>query len=193
MALRARTADLERTYTPEEFEALPEFDELYELVEGKLVKKPMPDDAHGRIAKRIDRKQAALDPNEKLGMMWRDTTFDVGTGWMPIPDLGFMVASRVPPESEKSVKGVPDLVVEIHSPTDLRSKKEREAVAKKIADWQAVGVRLIWSISPARKTVEVYHSGQPQPLQELTLNDELDGEDVIPGFRMKVSELFGQN
>lgn len=29
MALRARAVDLERTYTPEEFEALPEFDELF--------------------------------------------------------------------------------------------------------------------------------------------------------------------
>ena len=132
MALR--TTAVERTYTPQEFEALPQFDELYELVAGKLVPKPMPGDAHGRIAKRIDRKLAAFDPDEKLGMMWRDTTFDVGTGWLPIPDLGFLVVSRVPVESEKSVRAVPDLVVEIHSPTDLRSQKEREAVVRKIAD-----------------------------------------------------------
>jgi Uma2 family endonuclease len=190
MALRARGPDFGRTYTPEEFEALPQFDELYELVDGKLVKKPMPGDAHGRIAKRIDRKLAAFDPAEKLGMMWRNTTFDVGTGWMPIPDLGFMVADRVPPESEKSVKGVPDLVVEIHSPTDLRSQKEREATRRKVADWQAVGVRLIWSINPRTKSVEVYHLGQPQPVQTLNETDELSGEDVIPGFTLKVSELF---
>jgi Uma2 family endonuclease len=190
MALRARGPDFGRTYTPEEFEALPQFDELYELVDGKLVKKPMPGDAHGRIAKRIDRKLAAFDPAEKLGMMWRNTTFDVGTGWMPIPDLGFMVADRVPPESEKSVKGVPDLVVEIHSPTDLRSQKEREATRRKVADWQAVGVRLIWSINPRKKSVEVYHLGQTQPVQTLNETDELSGEDVIPGFTLKVSELF---
>lgn len=190
MALRARGPDIGRTYTPEEFEALPQFDELYELVDGKLVKKPMPGDAHGRIGKRIDRKLAAFDPAEELGMIWRDTTFDVGTGWMPIPDLGFMVAGRVPPESEKSVKGVPDLVVEIHSPTDLRSQKEREATRKKIADWQAVGVRLIWSINPRQKSVEVYHLGQAGPVQTFGEDDELSGEAVIPGFSLKVSELF---
>jgi Uma2 family endonuclease len=190
MALRAREPNIERTYTPQEFEALPEFEELYELVDGKLVKKPMPGDAHGRIGKRIDRKLAAFDPDESLGMMWRDTTFDVGTGWMPIPDLGFIVAERVPPESEKSVKGVPDLVVEIQSPSDLRSQKEREAAERKLADWQAVGVRIIWSINPRQKSVEVYHLGQHQPVQKLGINDELSGEEVIPGFKMKVSELF---
>lgn len=191
MALRAREPDTGRTYTPEEFEALPQFDELYELVDGKLVKKPMPGDAHGRIAKRIDRKLAAFDPDENLGMMWRDTTFDVGTGWMQIPDLGFMVAGRVPLESEKSVKGVPDLVVEIHSPTDLRSQKEREAPRKKIAGWLAAGVRIIWSINPRRKSVEVYHQGQTRPVQTLGVGDTLDGEEVIPAFSLSVGEIFG--
>lgn len=191
MALRARGPDTQRTYTPQEFEALPQFDELYELVDGKLVKKPMPGDAHGRIAKRIDRRLAALDPEEKLGLMWRDTTFDVGTGWMPIPDLGFIVAGRVPPESEKSVKGVPDLVVEIQSPTDLRSQKERGAAHRKIGDWLAVGVQIVWSVNPRTRTVEVYHQGQPQPVQTLSEHDELDGEGIIPGFELKISELFG--
>ncbi|MBN9387826.1 MAG: Uma2 family endonuclease [Chloroflexi bacterium] len=180
-----------RTYTPEEFEALPQFEELYELVDGKLVKKPMPGDAHGRIAKRIDRRLAAFDPDEKLGLMWRDTSFDVGTGWLPIPDLGFIMAGRVPPESEKSVKGVPDLVVEIHSPTDLRSQKEREATRRKIADWLGVGVQIVWSVNPRAKTVEVYHRGQVSAVQSLDEDDELDGENVIPGFKLKVSEIFG--
>ncbi len=190
MVLRAKGIELERTYTPEEFEALPEFDELYELVNGKLVKKPMPGDDHSRIGKYIDRKLAAFDPDEKLGVMWRDATFDVGTGWMPIPDLGFMVADRVPPRSRKSVKGVPDLVVEIHSPTDLRSKPEREAAANKIKEWQKVGVKVIWAINPQKRHVEVYHLNQPTPVQVLTGEAELEGEDIIPGFSLKVSALF---
>lgn len=190
MALRARGPDLDRTYTPAEFEALPQFDELYELVDGKLVKKPMPGDAHGRIAKRMDRKLAAFDPDEKLGLMWRDTSFDVGTGWLPIPDLGFIMSGRVPPESDKSIKGVPDLMVEIHSPTDLRSQKEREATRRKIADWLSVGVQIVWSVNPRTKTVDVFHLGQTGPVQTLGEDDELSGEGIIPGFALKVGEIF---
>ncbi len=190
MALPIEQLDLQRTYTPEEFENLPEFEELYELVAGKLVKKPRPGDEHNTIARAIMKRYDRLVPDEKLGKLWSATTFDVGTGWLPIPDLGFMRAERVPPTSPKSVKGVPDLVVEIHSPTDLRSKPEREATARKIADWQAVGVRLIWAINPRKREIEIYHPAQAKAVQILTINDELSGDEVIPGFRLKLSELF---
>ncbi len=191
MALRARATDAERTYSPEEFEALPEFNERYELVDGKLVKKPMPGGEHGSIARRINKHLNLYDPEDKLGMMWFDTTFDVGTGWMPIPDLGYVVASRIPSITEKAIRCVPDLVVEIHSPSDLRSKPEREAAERKIRDWQNVGVRIIWAVNPETKSVAVYHPNQPTPVQELVMNEELDAEDVIPGFKMKLSEIFG--
>jgi Uma2 family endonuclease len=190
MALPVKDVKFERAYTPEEFENLPEFDELYELIDGKLVKKPMPGDKHGRIARYIITRLDRFDPDEKLGVMWGDTTFNVGTGWMPILDLGFMVAERVPPESDKSVKGVPDLVVEIHSPSDLRSNTEREEVAAKIKKWQEIGVKLIWAINPRKKIVEVYVPAQAKPVHTLTVQDELDGKDVIPGFKLKISELF---
>lgn len=81
-------------------------------------------------------------------------------------------------------------MVEIHSPTDLCSEKEREAIQKKIADWQVVGVRIIWSINSRQKSVEVYHLGQARPIQTLGENDELSGKDVILGFSLRVSELF---
>ncbi len=191
MALPVRSFNFERTFTPEEFEALPEFEELYELVNGKLVKKPMPGDEHGRIARRISNELFMLDPKEILGTLWLSTTFDVGTGWMPIPDLGFIRASRVPAKSRKSIKGVPDLVVEIHSPTDLRSKPERDAAAQKILEWQKVGVGLIWAINPQKQEIEIYHLTQPKPVRVLHNQDELVGEDVIPGFKLKVSELLG--
>jgi Uma2 family endonuclease len=187
MAMSAKKFDLEKIYTPEEFEALPQFDALYELVNGRLVKKPMPGDEHGTIARIIMKCYDRLDPDEKLGKLWSATTFNVGTGWMPIPDLGFMIAERVPPKSPRSVKGVPDLVVEVLSPTDLRSKPERDLVAQKIRDWH--GVRIVWAINPQKQQVEVYHTQQLNPLV-LTLQDELEGEDVIPGFKLKVSDLF---
>ena len=190
MAMPIRSIDMARTYTPEEFEALPEFEELYELVNGKLVKKPMPGDDHGRIARIIMKRYDRLDPDETLGSLWSATTFDVGTGWLPIPDLGFVRADRVPPRSPRSIKAVPDLVVEIHSPTDLRGKPERDVAAQKIRDWQAVGVKLIWAINPRKQEVEVYHPGEAKAVRVLGLNDTLDGEDIISGFKLKVSDLF---
>lgn len=190
MTSPVRKLNFERTYTPEEFETLPEFEELYELVEGKLVRKFMPGDEHGRIARTVMKRYDRLDPDETLGKLWSATTFDVGTGWLPIPDLGYMIAARVPLKSPKSIKGVPDLVVEIHSPTDLRSKPERDLAAQKIREWQKVGVRIIWAINPQKQEVEVYYPNQVKPVRTLTIKDELDGEDVLPGFKLRISELF---
>ena len=190
MSIETKTPDLARTYTPAEFEALPEFDKRFELVEGKLVEKPMAGDEHGRIIQRINRRITLFDPEEKLGQVWgSDTSFDVGTGWMPMPDLGFVKAGRIPPESKKSVKAVPDLVVEVQSPSDLRSQPEREAAIQKIADWRAVGVGLIWAVYPDRRIIEVYRSGQPAPL-ELNIGQELEGETLIPGFSLPLAEIF---
>ncbi len=190
MTTETKLIDLERTYTVAEFEALPEFDELYELVEGRLIKKMSPGDRHGRVADRITKRYHRYDLEDKLGQMWSATTFDVGTGWMPIPDLGFMTSAHIPVETEKSVKGVPDLVVEVHSPSDLDSKPGRNAAQKKIRQWQEVGVPLIWAINPRQKTVEIYHQGQASPIFMLGVADELDGENIIPGFRMPVADLF---
>ena len=189
MALPARITA--RTYSPEEFEALPEFDDRYELIAGKLVKKPMPGGEHGSIARRINKRLTLFDPDDVYGQMFFDTTFNVGTGWMPIPDLGYVVASRLPAITRKAINCVPDLVVEIHSPTDLRSTPERLAAQRKIKDWQEVGVRIIWAIDPARQLVEVYHPDQTGPVQEAGINDTLTGEEVIPGFSLKVAEIFG--
>jgi Uma2 family endonuclease len=48
---------------------------------------------------------------------------------------------------------------------------------------------LVWLISPLSKVVYVYHPNQAKP-ETLGINDELDGEDIIPGFKLKVSALF---
>lgn len=123
--------------------------------------------------------------------MWFDTTFNVGTGWMPIPDLAYVVAARIPAITRKAINCVPDLVVEIHSPTDLRSNTERQAARRKIKDWQEVGVRIIWAIDPARKIVEVFHPDQPEVAQRAGLGYTLSGEEVMPGFSLEVAALLG--
>jgi Uma2 family endonuclease len=67
MALRANPSKVEKTYTPEEFENMPEFQENYELVNGRLVKKPMAGDDHGRIARYINNIKNSGDLPSRAG------------------------------------------------------------------------------------------------------------------------------
>ena len=58
----------------------------------------------------------------------------------------------------------------------------------KLDDYQKAGVLLIWVVNLKSRTVMVYRSdGSVNRLRE---SDELSGEDVIPGFRCPVKEIF---
>jgi Uma2 family endonuclease len=75
------------------------------------------------------------------------------------------------------------LAVEVLSPGDTVRRVEG-----KVAQWLEAGTRAIWVISPRLHTVTVYRS--LTDIETLTENDTLDGGDVIPGFRISVSEIF---
>ena len=48
----------------------------------------------------------------------------------------------------------------------------------------------VWVIYPGTSKIYVYDS--PTRVRILQLGDELDGEGVIPGFRVPLSTLFGR-
>ena len=80
---------------------------------------------------------------------------------------------------------VPDVVVEVMSPSNTRREMER-----KLGEYLSAGVRLIWYVYPEERVVDVY-AASPTP-RRLTSADILDGGDVLPGFTLKLAELFSE-
>jgi Uma2 family endonuclease len=78
---------------------------------------------------------------------------------------------------------VPDLAVEVISPTDLVYE-----LMQKIAEYFQAGVRLVWVVFPPQRLVYVYES--LTQVRVLTQTDELDGGAVLPGFRLPLANLF---
>ena len=77
----------------------------------------------------------------------------------------------------------PDLAVEVVSPND-----SYEEVEEKLEDYEKAGVPLIWVISPRSRKGMVYRAdGSASRLRE---DDDLSGEDVIPGFRCPLREIL---
>jgi Uma2 family endonuclease len=186
-ALRAQINDFEKRYTAQEFEALAEFNERFELVDGKLVKKPMPNHEHTNIGWALCLAYALFDRQEQFGRMRPEAQVNLGPNDEPIPDVAYWAAARMPARNLTNAAPYPDLVAEIWSPHDLEHpRKARE----KIRCYLQAGVRLVWVINPPNKTVEVYHPGHANPVQVLGLDDELSGEEVIPGFKVAVKTLF---
>ena len=101
------------------------------------------------------------------------------------PDAAFVREERLPPTDERHgfLPLAPDLAVEIVSPSD-----QMPAVRRKIASYLAHGTPLFVMVEPRRRRVTVYGPGrEPRLLRE---GDVIDGEDVLPGFRLTLSQLF---
>ncbi len=104
------------------------------------------------------------------------------------PDVAFVTFERWPqdrllPLRENAWDVVPDLAVEIISPTDLVDE-----LMQKIGEYFQAGVRLVWVVHPPQRLVYVYEA--LTRVRILTPADELDGGVVLPGFRLPVAKLF---
>ncbi len=104
------------------------------------------------------------------------------------PDAAFVVKARLvglkrPPRG--FFPGAPDLVVEVLSPSDTV-----EHMHEKLTQYFRHGTKLAWVINPAERNAHVYRTPEAERLLRVT--DALDGEDVLPGFRLPLAELFAE-
>jgi Uma2 family endonuclease len=104
------------------------------------------------------------------------------------PDVAFIRFDRwqPPPDWQNdppAFQVVPNLAVEAISPTNTA-----DSVETKIVEYFAAGVELVWVIYPRQRRIYVHQS--PSQAKVLQINDELDGGNVLPGFKVKLSDLF---
>src|SRR5206468_1626606 len=77
----------------------------------------------------------------------------------------------------------PDLAVEVLSKGNTRAEMDR-----KLREYFAAGVRLVWLIDPKTRTARVHTS--PEEMTRLGEGDTLDGGDVLPGFALPLRDLL---
>ena len=175
-------------WTEEELMALPKDGCKRELIEGEIIMSPA-GYRHERIVAILLSAMLTHATKHRLGVVCGSSLGCwMVSGNLLSPDISFIAKSRLSAtaaEPEKCLRGAPDLVVEMLSPWD-RSPRLRD----KLPDYFASGARLIWVVSPADKTAVVYRGPTAERLLRPT--DALDGEDVLPGFRLPLAELFAE-
>jgi Uma2 family endonuclease len=160
---------------------------LYELDEGRAVEVPPPGELHGVICFLISHLLGRYVFQRGRGYV---CTNDTGLlvkrkpGTVRGPDVMLFDESR-PLEklSRKYSTQLPKLVVEVWSPTDQPGK-----VNRRISQYLKRGVPLVWLVDPEVRTVSVYRPGKEHYVVEEA--ETLTGEDVLPGLRHRVAELF---
>ena len=176
-----------KVWTEGDLESLPDDGHNHEVVNGELVMSPKNNFQHGDICVRLLSALNAFVQSQRLGVV-----LDSSTGfWMAnrncrAPDISFVAKSRLkglkrPPTT--FFQGAPDLAVEILAP----STSARE-IAERLADFFSSGTQLAWIINPKEKFVEVCHSQISREI--LGPGGFLEGENLLPGFRYPIADLF---
>jgi Uma2 family endonuclease len=160
----------------------------FELVKGELRPMSPAGSRHGRIIMRITYPLTTFVNEHRLGEIFpADTGFILGRNpdTVRAPDVAFVSADRmsIVAETDGYCLGAPDLAVEVVSPSNRMNEIE-----KKITEYFAAGGRAVWVVNPKRRTVTIYNSGA-DPIV-LPTAAKIDGGDELPGFSLKVSDVF---
>jgi Uma2 family endonuclease len=159
----------------------------YELVDGEIRVSPA-GARHGAISLALGGRLLSIVKRDRLGHVFDSSTgFRLPGGNVRCPDVSFVARGRF--EGDRPTEGFspvpPDLAVEVLSPED-RSRP----LLDKIGEYLDAGVRLVWVIDPSKRLALCYRS--LIGVRTITAEGDLDGEDVVPGFRCQLSELLDE-
>jgi Uma2 family endonuclease len=174
-------------YTPEDLLEMPDAVQ-YELVDGRLVERNMSalsSHVAMELGRRLGNYAHETAAGDVFGADCSYQCFADDPDKVRKPDLSFVCQGRLPVGQllRGHVRIAPDLAVEVVSPNDRYAR-----VDDKVEEYREAGVRLIWVVNPGSRTVLVHR--RDGTTLRLTENAELSGEDVLPGFRCRVADLF---
>jgi Uma2 family endonuclease len=171
--------------TIEEYAQRPDDGKRYELVRGVLVEMSRPQSHHGLVVTQLAYLLKSWQRSHPGGQILVDVghVIERGPDTVRGPDVAFVRTGRLDMRRTSWVEGGPDLAIEIRSPRDRRGE-----IGERVADYLRAGTTLVWIVDPARRNVVVRMHGAPDRV--LSGDALLDGGNVLPGFSVRVAELF---
>jgi Uma2 family endonuclease len=182
------TITQKRLLTAEEFFEFPSPGDgsQQELVRGEIVVMPPPGILHGVTCSKVNRKIGVfIDAGLGGTLTCNDAGFITERGPDSVrgPDISYWTKERQNEAPIGYTEVAPDLVVELLSPSNTSTQ-----IRDKLEEYFAKGVRLVWVIAPEDRTLAIYH--MPDEGRLLHEKATVTGEDVLPEFSCRVSELL---
>ena len=174
--------------TAEELANLPNDGYRYELIEGELKQMPPAGEEHGYIAAEIAAELRNYVKAKGLGRVYAaETGFKLSSSpdTVRAPDVAFVSQARLdalPPDKGYRAD-VPELVIEVISPHDPYTE-----VSAKVAQWLEAGCRRVVVVNPRTQEVLVHTSRVD--VKVLTVDDVLEGGEVVLGWALEVRTIF---
>jgi Uma2 family endonuclease len=176
--------------TAEEFvaqrEELPDGGRWAEIMAGKLVILNPPTVEHGTAILNLSKALAKYTQTEKNGY----ACFEIGLlierrpDTLLFPAVSYFTNGPMFGECDRVFTETrPSLIVEIASTND-----RRRGLDQRVTNWLEWGVPAVWVIDPQQKQAHVVEQGRGG--QQLAEHQELLGNSVLPGFQMRIAEIF---
>lgn len=160
-----------------------------ELVDGTLVEKPL-GTIESFLAAVLIRLLGNFTSAKKLGLVSGEQgPYRLRLGLVRLPDVAYVSWSRIPGELKNLpaiAAVVPNLVIEVLSESNTKSEIDR-----KLGEYFSAGVELAWIFDPRARTVAI-HTSAEMPDRILGQADTLQGDLVLPGFELKLADLFAE-
>lgn len=178
----------QKLLTADDLLRLPDDGQRHELIAGELRTMPPSGEEHGGLAAMFTTFLNQYVLAQGLGRVFAaETGFLLATNpdLVRAPDVAFVSKENLGGVSSGTGcrSGAPDLAVDIISPHDRYTE-----VDEKLATWLAHGTKMVIVLNPRRQTLAVHRSATD--VRHLTATDVLDGEEVVPGWRLPLRDLF---
>ena len=165
---------------------LPEF---HEIIDGCLVETTPLGAAEHVLALELVRSINLWEGSDRHGRIVSEVLFTLSPKRRRRPDVAYVsterwpIGKRIPQGNPWNV--VPDLAIEIVSPTDVAND-----LMTKVGDYLEAGVRAVWIVYPIHRLIHVYENASL--IRGFTDGDLLDAGSIIPGFRLDLTRWFDE-
>jgi Uma2 family endonuclease len=163
-------------------------DRLYELVDGVLVEKAM-GTQESFLAVVMSALLREFVSSHKLGfVLGSDGMARLSPGLVRIPDVSLVLWDQLPSRRVPRTPMLdlaPALAVEVLSPSNTRREMDR-----KLQDYFAAGVRLVWYVDPVARQVQTFTAVDQSHV--FAGDETLTGDPLLPGFVLPLRDLFAE-
>jgi len=163
-------------------------DRLCELADGVLMEKTV-GTYESYLAGLLVRLLGNFVLENDLGVVFPpDGMMRLAPGLVRIPDVSFVSWQRLPDRKvprDAIANLAPDLAVEVISRSNTRREMDR-----KLSDYFAASVRLVWYVYPDEREIRVYTS--PEQHTVISETETLGGGDVLPGYELELARFFAE-
>jgi len=176
--------------TVDDLLTIPDDGYVYEVVAGVLVRMAGSGEWSTTVAVELTTELRIYNRAHRLGVVtgpdgvYRFPGAETGL----LPDVGYYAAEKraLIVDRSKPIPFAPDLAVEVASPSQTADQ-----MAAKARTYLNGGTLLVWVLWPQGEHIDVWHPGQlAAPVATLHSGDQLDGENVLPGFSYPVADVF---